>query len=90
MLWSRRQDPSRLQPQPSRKLQPNRLRRSTVSREDFDNDQKDVGEIGAGNHADWKNMIERAKASTVGDSYRLECVQMMRSAARLFVPTNRN
>ena len=34
-------------------------------------------------HADWGNMIERAAASTGGDAYRLECVQMMRKAAGL-------
>ena len=34
-------------------------------------------------HADWWNMIERAAASTGGDAYRLECVQMMRKAAGL-------
>lgn len=33
-------------------------------------------------HADWGNMIERAAASTGGDAYRLECVQMMRKAAQ--------
>jgi Ca-activated chloride channel homolog len=34
-------------------------------------------------HADWRAMIERAEGATLGDAYRIECVQMMRSAARL-------
>jgi Ca-activated chloride channel homolog len=34
-------------------------------------------------NADWSRMLERAEMATQGDAYRLECVQMMRTARSL-------
>ena len=46
-----REDPGRVQPGQGRRLPPDRLREPACCRnEDFNDDKKDAGEIGAGHH----------------------------------------